>query len=54
MIASLATKRDCQTRIIVLVLTKVGIHSAQWGWPLSETFFREDFLAAKLTCRDRR
>ena len=21
--------------------------SAQWGWPLSETFFREDFLAAK-------
>ena len=29
-------------------------HSAQWGWPLSETFFREDFLAAQLTCRDRR
>ena len=29
-------------------------HSAQWGWPLSETFFREDFLAAKLTCKDRR
>ena len=28
-------------------------HCAEWGQPLSETFFREDFLAENLICKDR-
>ena len=39
----------CYKLLLILGLILI-CHFAQWGWPLSETIFREDFLAANTTC----